>query len=79
MFALVIPIVFWSRNKDVIEEAYPGDVVGLFDTGTFKIGDTMTEGEDFYFTGIPSFSPEFLKSWLIRPDETKQLEKVLCS
>ncbi len=49
------PYSFLAREKDVIEEAYPGDVVGLFDTGGFKIGDTLTEGEDFYFTGIPSF------------------------
>ena len=61
MFASVIHIVFWHASKDVIEEAYPGDVVGLFDTGNFKIGDTLTEGEDFYFTGIPSFSPEIFK------------------
>ena len=41
---------FMARDKDVIEEAFPGDVVGLFDTGNFKIGDTLTEGEAFYFT-----------------------------
>src|SRR6266496_568410 len=52
------PYSFMARDKDVIEEAFPGDVVGLFDTGNFKIGDAMTEGEDLYFTGIPSFSPE---------------------
>ncbi|MFY8047116.1 MAG: peptide chain release factor 3, partial [Chitinophagaceae bacterium] len=48
------PYSFMARDKDVIEEAFPGDVVGLFDTGNFKIGDTLTEGEDFYYTGIPS-------------------------
>jgi peptide chain release factor 3 len=70
------PYSFLARNKDVIEEAYPGDVVGLFDTGTFKIGDTMTEGEDFYFTGIPSFSPEIFKELVNKdPMKTKQLEK----
>ena len=42
------PYSFLARSKDVIEEAYPGDVVGLFDTGNFKIGDTLTEGENFY-------------------------------
>ena len=55
------PYSFLARQKDVIEEAYPGDVVGLFDTGNFKIGDTLTEGEQFYFTGIPTFSPEIFK------------------
>lgn len=72
------PYSFLARQKDVIEEAYPGDVVGLFDTGNFKIGDTLTEGEDFYFTGIPSFSPEIFKEVVNKdPMKTKQLEKGL--
>ncbi|CAN5457360.1 peptide chain release factor 3 [soil metagenome] len=70
------PYTFLARTKDVIEDAFPGDVVGLFDTGNFKIGDTLTEGEDFYFTGIPSFSPEIFKEMVNRdPMKTKQLEK----
>ncbi len=72
------PYSFLARSKDVIEEAYPGDVVGLFDTGNFKIGDTLTEGEEFYFTGIPSFSPEIFKEVINKdPMKTKQLEKGL--
>lgn len=72
------PYSFLARQKDVIEEAYPGDVVGLFDTGNFKIGDTITEGEQFYFTGIPSFSPEIFKEVVNKdPMKTKQLEKGL--
>jgi peptide chain release factor 3 len=72
------PYAFLARSKDVIEEAFPGDVVGLFDTGNFKIGDTLTEGEDFYFTGIPSFSPEIFKEVVNKdPMKTKQLEKGL--
>jgi len=72
------PYSFLARQKDVIEEAYPGDVVGLFDTGNFKIGDTLTEGENFYFTGIPSFSPEIFKEVVNKdPMKTKQLEKGL--
>jgi len=70
------PYSFMARSKDIIEDAYPGDVVGLFDTGNFKIGDTITEGEDFYFTGIPSFSPEIFKELVNKdPMKTKQLEK----
>jgi peptide chain release factor 3 len=70
------PYSFMARSKDIIEDAYPGDVVGLFDTGTFKIGDTLTEGEKFYFTGIPSFSPEIFKELVNKdPMKTKQLEK----
>ena len=72
------PYSFLARQKDVIEEAYPGDVVGLFDTGNFKIGDTLTEGEDFYFTGIPTFSPEIFREVINKdPMKTKQLEKGL--
>jgi peptide chain release factor 3 len=70
------PYTFLARTKDVIDDAYPGDVVGLFDTGNFKIGDTLTEGEDFYFTGIPTFSPEIFKELVNKdPLKTKQLEK----
>ena len=52
------PTAFMAEKKSVIDEAYPGDIVGLHDTGTFKIGDTFTEGEKLKFTGIPSFAPE---------------------
>lgn len=72
------PYTFLARSKDVIEDAYPGDVVGLFDTGNFKIGDTLTEGENFFFTGIPTFSPEIFKEVANKdPMKTKQLEKGL--
>ncbi len=70
------PYSFLAREKDIIEEAYPGDVVGLFDTGNFKIGDTLTQGEDLQFTGIPTFSPELFKELVNKdPMKTKQLEK----
>jgi peptide chain release factor 3 len=70
------PYSFMARSKDIIDDAYAGDVVGLFDTGTFKIGDTLTEGEDFYFSGIPTFSPEIFKELVNKdPMKTKQLEK----
>lgn len=72
------PYTFLARDKDIIDNAYPGDVVGLFDTGNFKIGDALTEGEDFYFLGIPSFSPEIFKEVVNKdPMKTKQLEKGL--
>ena len=72
------PYSFLAREKNIVEDAYAGDVVGLFDTGNFKIGDTLTEGEDFYFTGIPSFSPEIFKEVVNKdPMKTKQLEKGL--
>lgn len=70
------PYTFLAREKNVVDDAYPGDVVGLFDTGNFKIGDTLTEGEMLHYTGIPSFSPELFKELVNNdPMKTKQLEK----
>jgi len=70
------PTSFMAKDKQLIEEAFPGDVIGLYDTGNFKIGDTLTEGEDFNFIGIPSFSPEIFKEVINNdPLKSKQLEK----
>ncbi len=70
------PASFMANSKSTVEEAYPGDVIGLYDTGNLKIGDTLTEGEMLSFTGIPSFSPEILKEVVNKnPAKTKQLEK----
>jgi peptide chain release factor 3 len=65
-----------AQEKNIIDEAFPGDVIGLYDTGNFKIGDTLTEGEEFMFRGIPSFSPEIFKEVInADPMKSKQLEK----
>jgi len=70
------PTSFMANEKTLIEEAFPGDVIGLYDNSVFKIGDTITEGEDLHFKGIPSFSPEIFKELENRdPFKTKQLEK----
>ena len=70
------PVTFLAKDKSLVEEAWPGDVVGLYDTGNFKIGDTLTEGEDLQFRGIPSFSPEIFKELVNKdPMKSKQLEK----
>ena len=55
------PTAFMAEKKSIIDEAFPGDIVGLHDTGNFKIGDTFTEGEKLKFTGIPSFAPELFR------------------
>ena len=56
------PTQFMAQRKSTVEEAYPGDIVGLPDRGgVFKIGDTLTEGENIHFRGLPSFSPELFK------------------
>jgi peptide chain release factor 3 len=70
------PTSFMAQDKNVIDEAFPGDVIGLYDTGNFKIGDTLTEGEKFMFKGIPSFSPEiFMELENLDPLKSKQLDK----
>ena len=70
------PTQFMAQRKSTIEEAYPGDIVGLPDNNIFKIGDTLTEGEMIHFKGLPSFSPEMFK--YIENDDpmkSKQLNK----
>ena len=72
------PTAFMASRKTVIDDAYPGDIVGLYDSGNFKIGDTLTEGEKLHFIGIPSFSPEqfrFVDN--ANPLKSKQLAKGL--
>ena len=55
------PTQFMAQRKSTVDEAWPGDIVGLPDNGIFKIGDTLTEGEQLHFRGLPSFSPELFK------------------
>ncbi|MCB0770130.1 MAG: peptide chain release factor 3, partial [Flavobacteriales bacterium] len=70
------PTSFLAASKNIVEEAWPGDVIGLFDTGNFKIGDTLTEGAKFQFRGIPAFSPEMFRELVnMDPMKTKQLDK----
>lgn len=70
------PASFLAKDKNIIEEAFPGDVIGLYDTGNFKIGDTLSDGESLVFKGIPSFSPEIFKELInTDPMKSKQLEK----
>jgi len=70
------PASFMAQSKSLLEEAFPGDVIGLYDSGIFNIGDTLTEGEGFMFKGIPRFSPEVFR--IVRntdPFKSKQMEK----
>ena len=70
------PTAFMAQKKSIVDEMFPGDIVGLHDTGNFKIGDTITEGENFNFKGIPSFSPELFKYVEnANPMKAKQLAK----
>lgn len=76
MMRFAAPTAFMAQKKSVVDEAYPGDIVGLPDTGNFKIGDTLTAGEDLHFKGLPSFSPEMFK-YIENADpmKSKQLDK----
>ena len=59
--ALNAPQFFFAQERALAEEAFPGDVVGIPNHGTLRIGDTLTEGEDLVFRGVPSFAPEILR------------------
>ena len=70
------PNAFFAEKKEIVDISYPGDIVGLHDTGNFKIGDTLTEGESLHYKGIPSFSPEHFR-YINNADplKSKQLNK----
>ena len=70
--------VFMAQERSHVDEAYPGDIIGIHNHGTIKIGDTFTEKEVLKFTGIPSFAPEHFRRVVLRnPLKLKQLQKGL--
>ncbi|MGL4525061.1 MAG: peptide chain release factor 3 [Spirochaetia bacterium] len=72
------PTAFMAQSRDIIDKAYPGDIIGLHDTGIFRIGDSLTEGENLIFKGIPAFSPQiFRKVVNLDPLKNKQFNKGL--
>ena len=72
---LAAPQQFLARERTAIEEAWPGDVIGVMDRGNLRIGDTLTEGEPLEFSGIPRFAPEhFARVILTDPMRRKQLD-----
>ena len=76
VFKYSSPTAFMADKKEVIDEAFPGDIVGIPDTGNFVIGDTLTEGEILHYKGLPSFSPEIFR-YIENADpmKSKQLAK----
>ena len=71
-------LTFMASERDIVEKAYPGDVIGIHNHGTISIGDTFTEGEALSFTGIPNFAPELFRRARLRdPLKMKQLQKGL--
>ena len=55
------PILFFAQEREVVDEAWPGDIIGIPNHGILRVGDTLTESEDLVFTGIPNFAPEILR------------------
>ncbi|HMR80338.1 MAG TPA: EF-Tu/IF-2/RF-3 family GTPase, partial [Polyangiaceae bacterium] len=72
------PLLFLAQDRELAEEAWPGDIIGLPNHGQLRIGDTLTEGETLHFTGIPSFAPELLQSVRAKdPLRAKHLSRAL--
>jgi peptide chain release factor 3 len=72
------PILFMARDRNLAEEAHPGDIIGIPNHGILRVGDTLTERADVRFTGIPNFAPEILRRVrLLDPTRSKQLRQAL--
>lgn len=72
------PILFFAQDRELVDEAYGGDIIGIPNHGTIRVGDTLNEGENIKFIGLPNFAPEILER--IRPDDpmkAKHLKKAL--
>jgi peptide chain release factor 3 len=71
-------VSFLSQRRETVAEAYPGDIIGIPNHGTLSLGDTLTEGEDLQFTGLPFFAPEIFQTIeVVDPMRAKQLGEAL--
>ncbi|MDA0339904.1 MAG: peptide chain release factor 3 [Proteobacteria bacterium] len=76
--AIQNPIFFFAQDRELAEDAFPGDIIGIPNHGTLRVGDTLTEGEELRFTGIPNFAPEILQRVRLGdPMKSKQLRSAL--
>lgn len=76
--AIYNPILFFAQDRELAEEAWPGDIIGIPNHGSLRVGDSMTEGEDLRFTGIPNFAPEILRRVRLGdPMKAKPLRRAL--
>jgi peptide chain release factor 3 len=72
------PILFFAQDREIADEAFPGDIIGIPNHGTLRVGDTLSEKADVRFTGLPNFAPEILRRVVLKdPTKTKQLRKAL--
>jgi len=78
LLAVPNPIFFFAQERELAEEAMPGDIIGIPNHGKLRVGDALTEGEEIRFTGIPNFAPEILRRVrLDDPMRAKQMRKAL--
>ncbi|GAA4771753.1 peptide chain release factor 3 [Stakelama sediminis] len=76
--AIHSPILFFAQERELADEAFPGDIIGIPNHGTLRVGDTLSEKADVRFTGLPNFAPEILRRVVLKdPTKTKQLRKAL--
>jgi len=72
------PILFFGRDREIVDEAWPGDIIGIPNHGVLRVGDTLTEGEQIKIVGIPNFAPEILRRVRLEdPMKSKQLKRAL--
>ncbi len=72
------PILFFAQDREIADSAEPGDIIGIPNHGTLRVGDTLSERNDVRFTGLPDFAPEILRRVVLKdPTKTKQLRKAL--
>jgi peptide chain release factor 3 len=72
------PILFFAQDREIADEAYPGDIIGIPNHGLLRVGDTLAERPGVRFTGLPNFAPEILRRVQLKdPTKTKQLRKAL--
>jgi peptide chain release factor 3 len=72
------PIMFFAQQRELADEAFPGDIIGIPNHGTLRVGDTLSEKAAVRFTGLPNFAPEILRRVALKdPTKTKQLRKAL--
>ncbi|MCP5395543.1 MAG: peptide chain release factor 3 [Sphingomonadaceae bacterium] len=76
--AIHSPILFFAQDREIADTAEAGDIIGIPNHGTLRVGDTLSEKNAFHFTGLPNFAPEILRRIALRdPTKTKQLRKAL--
>ena len=76
--AIHSPILFFAQDREIADSAEPGDIIGIPNHGTLRVGDTLSENNKLRFTGLPNFAPEILRRVALKdPTKTKQLRKAL--